>query len=89
MKRIVFLLCLACTRSESIPPIHFTDITQESGLHMKLTNGADPPQMLLEVKGNGVALIDFDNDGDSDVFVPNGATLRRPGRGPGSRLFEN
>jgi hypothetical protein len=45
--------------------------------------------MLLEVKGNGVALIDFDNDGDSDVFVPNGATLRRPGRGPGSRLFEN
>ncbi len=45
--------------------------------------------MLLEVKGNGVALIDFDRDGDSDVFVPNGATLRRPGRGPGSRLFEN
>ncbi|MDP6128592.1 MAG: VCBS repeat-containing protein, partial [Planctomycetota bacterium] len=82
-------LFVACSQGESARPIHFTDITAGSGLHMKLTNGEDPPQMLLEVKGNGVALIDFDRDGDSDVFVPNGATLRRPGRGPGSRLFEN
>jgi len=56
---------------------------------MTLTNGEDPPTSLLEVKGAGVALIDYDQDGDPDVFVPNGATLAAPARGPGCRLFEN
>jgi len=68
---------------------HFTDVTDESGLEMVLTSGEDPPTRLFEVKGNGVALIDFDQDGDPDVFVPNGATISRLEEGPGARLFEN
>jgi hypothetical protein len=69
--------------------LHFTDATERSGLRMTLTSGAGRPSQILEVKGGGVALIDYDDDGDLDVFVPNGATLDAPTRGPGARLFEN
>ncbi|MEZ6015568.1 MAG: CRTAC1 family protein [Planctomycetota bacterium] len=67
----------------------FTDVTAESGLAFTTTFGAVPSTQILEVKGGGLALIDWDEDGDLDVFVPNGATLATPTRGPGCRLFEN
>jgi hypothetical protein len=67
----------------------FTDITAGCGLDCTLTSGATPSTQILEVKGGGLALIDFDNDGDLDVFVPNGATLADPEHGPGARMFRN
>jgi hypothetical protein len=69
--------------------IRFTDVTAESGIAFTLTSGATPSTQILEVKGGGLALIDFDNDGDLDLFAPNGATLADPERGPGARLFRN
>ncbi len=48
-----------------------------------------PSTQILEVKGNGLALIDYNKDGHLDLFVPNGATLADPERGPGWRLFAN
>ncbi|MFO0873665.1 MAG: CRTAC1 family protein [Phycisphaerales bacterium] len=70
-------------------PIHFTDVTEQSGLHAVMTSGKLPSTQILEVKGGGLALVDFDNDGDLDVFMPNGATLDDPEHGPGARVFEN
>jgi len=67
----------------------FTDITAGCGLECTLTSGTTPSTQILEVKGGGLALIDFDNDGDLDVFVPNGATLADPEHGPGARMFRN
>jgi hypothetical protein len=69
--------------------IRFTDATAESGLDFVTTSGATPSTQILEVKGGGVALIDRDEDGDLDVFVPNGATMADLARGPGCRLFDN
>jgi hypothetical protein len=56
---------------------------------MLQTSGRNPSTQLLEVKGGGLALVDYDNDEDLDVFVPNGAYLDTPHTGPGCRMFEN
>ena len=69
--------------------IRFSDVTAQSGIDFGVTSGRFPPTQILEVKGGGMALIDFDDDGDEDLFVPNGAFLDAPETGPGARLFEN
>ncbi len=74
-----------------IPPIHFTDVSASSGIRADfiLTCGKLPTSEILEVNGGGLALIDFDNDGDFDLFIANGSTLDDPEHGPGCKLFEN
>lgn len=69
--------------------IHLTDITAQSGIDMSITCGKLPSTEILEVNGGGLALIDYDNDHDLDLFVANGATLDAPENGPGSRLYQN
>jgi len=75
--------------SAATPTIHFTDITAASGIDFVMTSGRRPATEILEVKGGGLALIDFDNDGLLDLFIPNGATLDSPAEGPGCKLFKN
>ncbi len=70
-------------------PFRFRDVTAESGLDFTTTSGGTPSRAILEVKGGGIGLIDYDGDGRIDLFIPNGATLDDPERGPGARLFRN
>ena len=52
------------------PVISFEDATLDSGLEFATVSGAQPSTQILEVKGGGLALIDFDSDGDRDLLVP-------------------
>ncbi len=70
-------------------PIHFTDITTETGIDFTTISGETPSREILEVNGSGLALIDYDQDSDLDLFILNGATMENPQTGPGCRLYTN
>ena len=55
----------------------FTDRARESGLDFVHFNGMTGSFRLPEVIPPGVALLDYDNDGDLDVFVAQGQMLEK------------
>jgi hypothetical protein len=65
------------------------------GLRFRHFHGGTGRYYLPESLGSGVSLIDYDNDGDLDIYLPQGASLdpARPGfpagASPSSRLFRN
>ena len=74
----------------------FTDETTSVGLVFQHDTGATGERLFPEAFGAGAALVDFDNDGDLDVYLVQGGTLRpdrsRPPASPppmGDRLFRN
>jgi len=76
--------------SAAPPALRFETLEPaETGLDVTMTCGTDPSSQIIEVNGGGLGLIDFDRDGDLDLFVANGATMGDPEHGPGSRLYEN
>ncbi len=48
------------------PPI-FREIAAEVGLHFHHMNGSTGQHYMPEIMGPGVALFDYDNDGDLDI----------------------
>jgi hypothetical protein len=71
----------------------FVDATSRAGLVFTHVNGATGQYYMAENLGAGVALFDYDNDGDLDVFFVQGGPLEgAPGArtsGPSCRLFRN
>ena len=59
---------LAVARTAAAPPVPFTDVTTASGIAFVHHNGAYGEKLLPETMGGGVAILDFDGDGDQDLF---------------------
>ena len=57
-------------------PMLFTDVTGETGIQFKHTNGGSGHFYLMEAVSAGLALFDYDNDGDIDLYFLNGAALK-------------
>jgi hypothetical protein len=72
-------------------PIRFTDVSPAAGLTLRNIAGDPAKNYLLESAGNGVALFDFDNDGDMDALLTNGSTLEQLAKGghPMLALYRN
>ncbi len=74
------------------PAIPFVDVAESSGLRFAHENGAYGDKLLPESMGSGVAVFDFDNDGDQDLFFVNGAHWPdhpKPGPTPTLALYAN
>jgi hypothetical protein len=79
----------------------FTEVAGEVGLDFVHFNGMSGEHYYPEVVGPGCALLDYDNDGDLDVYLVQGAMLGEgktpadalfppaPGRHLGDRLYRN
>jgi hypothetical protein len=91
MRARVYLVALlllpalsACVRHEPPPPPGapwFSDAAATAGLAFTHVNGMSGGHFMTEIIGSGVALFDYDNDGDLDVFL-----VQSQGR---SQLFRN
>ena len=63
---------LAPSQNQSV---QFTDVTAELGIEFRHTNGESGEKYFIEPIGSGVALFDFDNDRDLDLYLANGSNL--------------
>lgn len=54
-----------------LPSIPLVDVTAESGITFRHENGAAGEKLIPEMMGGGVAIIDFDSDGDPDIIFIN------------------
>jgi len=64
----------------------FKEVAEQVGLKFQHHNGMTGKFYLPEITGSGVALFDFDNDGDLDVFLVQGNVLE-PNTRPNGTLF--
>jgi enediyne biosynthesis protein E4 len=68
----------------------FADVTAGSGLTLRNVNGnVDKKPTILESLGQGAAALDYDGDGDLDLFVCNGDTWHGEPKGaePSTELY--
>jgi hypothetical protein len=84
---LALIACAGCRRAGPL----FRDAAPETGLRFEHFNGAAGRYFMPEIMGAGVALIDYDNDGDLDIFLVQGSSLDGSAQAlaPGHRLFRN
>ena len=73
-------------------PVHFEDIARQAGLNaVNVYGGATHKEFIIETTGNGALILDYDNDGWPDIFLPNGSTVNgfAGSEAPTGHLYHN
>ena len=74
-------------------PVVFNDIAEQAGLSKwRNVTGTTEKELIIEAKGSGVCLLDYDNDGWLDIFLVNGSTpdaMAGKAPSPHAALFHN
>jgi hypothetical protein len=72
------------------PVVQFEDIAAQAGLTGVNVSGATSnKQYIIETTGNGVAIVDYDNDGLPDILFVNGDQFQESGTPPTPMLYHN
>ena len=71
--------------------VQFRDVTRSCGIEFSHTRGSREKDYIVETKGGGVALFDYDGDGRVDIFFTNGSNIEdlKRGSGPSPALYRN
>ena len=67
------ILCCGFCVSLAAQPLLFTDVTSDTGIAFKHDNGFSGTYHIAESVTAGLALFDYDLDGDIDIYFTNGA----------------
>ena len=96
---VLLLILMACQKPQPEPPsstavtkaVHFTDIADTAGITFQHANGKTGRYYFIETVASGGGFIDYDNDGDLDIYLLNGCAI--PGYQPSeplsSKLYRN
>ena len=77
-RHVVLILTLSIVFCQACPgnSIVFRDVTKETGITFRHTDGSSGKRYIMETVAGGLALFDYDNDGDVDIYFLNGAPLK-------------
>lgn len=75
----------------SAQSIQLTDVTDKTGITFVHSDGSYGKRFILEVMSAGLCLLDYDQDGDLDIYFLNGAPVNAPLPDPPPRdaLYRN
>ncbi|MBC8392103.1 MAG: CRTAC1 family protein [Deltaproteobacteria bacterium] len=88
---LIATLLLAVKIGYAGNPILFTDVSSQTGITFEHTNGGSGKFYLMEAVSAGLALFDYDNDGDIDIYFLNGAAIKEAkfNHPPKNALYRN
>ncbi|NIR36295.1 MAG: CRTAC1 family protein, partial [Actinobacteria bacterium] len=70
------------------PAPYFVDIASTAGLDVVQVSGGADVDYIIDSLGTGGAWLDYDGDGDPDLYLVQGATKDAP-EGPPDQLYRN
>ncbi|MBC8164739.1 MAG: VCBS repeat-containing protein, partial [Bryobacteraceae bacterium] len=85
-------VALAALLAQTSPSVGFVDVALAAGIKdIFYCGGERTKNYIVETLGTGAAFIDYDNDGNVDLFVVNASRLEGfpPGESPTNHLYRN
>lgn len=71
----VLMFNITAVSAQPPGPILLTDVTPQSGITFQHTDGSSGRYYIIETVCAGLALFDYDNDGDEDIYFLSGGAL--------------
>lgn len=68
---IIFIVSIA----QSLAQVKFTDVTDTAGIEFHHYDGRTGDKYLIETLGSGALFLDYDSDGDQDLYIVNAAHI--------------
>ena len=95
---LVLSLLAVSQTPQAVPPANgpgalplFTEIAKQAGVAYRITCGDEVTEYLIDVNGQGAGFLDYDNDGDQDLYLVNGSSrkLQKSPNPPHDYLLRN
>ncbi len=72
---VIWRLHASTSQTNTSAPGAFRDVTQAAGLHFQYDNDVTPQRRFIETTGGGVAFLDYNCDGNFDIFAVQGGAV--------------